>query len=147
MRTVGWLLVLICATSLPGWAQEVSDSDAATAIRDLEHQWFEAQSHNDNRALDLLFDNALVYIEYGKLVTKGDYLLRIKSAKPQLEQIVMEPLTVRTFGSTVIVIGSYRETGVKDGKPWLMHWRFIDTWVYGQGRWTLVAAGAAPLLK
>jgi hypothetical protein len=141
------MLVLMCATSLPGWAQEVSDSDAAAAIRDLEHQWFEAQSHHDNRALDLIFDNALVYIEYGSLVSKGDYLLRVRSAKPQLQQIVMEPLTVRRFGSTVIVIGTYRETRVKNGKPWLRHWRFVDTWVYGQGRWMLVAAGAAPLLK
>ncbi len=29
-------------------------------------------------ALDLIFDNALVYVEYGKLVTNGDYLSRIK---------------------------------------------------------------------
>jgi len=147
VRTIGWLLILVCATSPPGWAQGPADSDATTAIRALEHEWVEAQSHNDNGALDLIFDNALVYIEYGRLVSKGDYLLRVRSAKPQLQQIVMEPLTVRTFGDTVIVIGSYRETSVKDGKPLLMRWRFVDTWVYDQGRWMLVAAGAAPLLK
>ncbi len=147
MKTMGWLLVLVCATSLPGWTQEAASSDAATAVRTLEHEWVEAQSHNDNRALDLIFDNALVYIEYGRLVSKGDYLLRIRSAKPQLQQIVMEPMTVRTFGSTAIVIGSYRETTVKDGKPLLKRWRFVDTWVFVQGRWMLVAAGAAPLLK
>ena len=147
MRTIGWLLVLVCATALPGWAQEAAGSDAATAVRTLEHEWVEAQSHNDNRALDLIFDNALVYIEYGRLVSKGDYLLRIRSAKPQPQQIVMEHMTVRTFGSTAIVIGSYRETTVKDGKPWLKRWRFVDTWVFVQGHWMLVAAGAAPLLK
>jgi ketosteroid isomerase-like protein len=147
VRTIGWLLVLVCATSPPVRAQGPADTDAATAIRALEHEWYEAQSHNDNRALDLIFDNALVYIEYGSLVSKGDYLLRVRSAKAQPEQIVMEPLMVRTFGSTVIVIGSYRETTVKDGKPWRRRWRFVDSWVYEQGRWMLVAAAAAPLLK
>jgi hypothetical protein len=147
VRTIGWLLVLLCAMSLPGWAQEGAGSAAATAVRTLEQEWVEAQSHNDNRALDLIFDNALVYIEYGRLVSKGDYLLRVRSAKPQVQQIVMEPMTVRTFGSTVIVIGSYRETNVKDGKPLLRRWRFVDTWVYEQGRWMLVAAAAAPLLN
>lgn len=147
MRMMGWLLVLVCATSPPVRAQGPADTGTATAIRALEHEWVEAQSHNDNAALDLIFDNALVYIEYGGLVSKGDYLLRVRSAKPQAQQIVMEPLTVRTFGDTVIVIGSYRETSVKDGKPFLRRWRFVDTWVYEQGRWMLVAAAAAPILK
>lgn len=147
MKTTGLLLVLICAASLPVSAQEAGDADAATAIRALEHEWAEAQSHNDNGALDLIFDNALVYIEYGRLVTKGDYLLRVKSARPSLQLIVMEALMVRPFGRTVIVIGSYRETEVKDGRSLLKRWRFVDTWVYENGRWMLVAAAAAPVLK
>ena len=147
MRTIGWWLVLVCATSPLIRAQGPADIDAATAIRALEHEWYEAQSHNDNGALDLIFDNDLVYIEYGRLVSKGDYLLRVKSAKPQLQQIVMEPMTVRTFESTAIVVGSYRETDVKDGKPLLKRWRFVDTWVYEKRRWMLVAAAAVPVSK
>jgi uncharacterized protein (TIGR02246 family) len=126
-------------------AQEAADS--TIAIRALEHEWFEAQSHNDNRALDLIFDYDLVYIEYGRLVTKGEYLSHVKSAKPQPEQVVMEAMTVRTFGNTVIAIGTYRETAMKDGKPLLKHWRYVDTWVYEQGRWMLAAAASAPMLK
>ena len=103
MRAIGLLLVLVCVTSLPASAQEAADGAIATAIRDLEHEWVEGQSRNDNRALNLIFDNALVYIEYGKLMTKGDYLLRVRSAKPQLPPIVMEAMTVRTFGRTALV--------------------------------------------
>jgi hypothetical protein len=147
MRTIGLLFLLVCAMSLPVSTQEAAESDAATSIRALEHEWAEAQSRNDNRSLDLIFDNALVYIEYGRLVTKGDYLLRVRSAKPPLQLIVMEALTVRTFDSTVIVVGSYRETEVKDGKSLMKRWRFVDTWVYEKGRWMLVAAAAAPVSK
>ncbi len=76
-----------------------------------------------------------------------EYLLRVRSAKPHLEQIVMEGATVRTFGGTAIVVGTYLETGVKGGKPWLKRWRFVDTWVYKKGRWMLVAAAAVPVSK
>ncbi len=146
MRTIGLVLVLVCATSLSGFAQEAGNSDA-TAVRALEGEWVRAQSHNDNRALDLIFDNALVYIEYGKLVTKGDYLLRVRSAKPQLAQIVPEAMTVRTVENTAIVVGTYRETDVKDGKSSFKRWRFVDTWMKKKGSWMLVAAAAVPLSK
>jgi len=147
MRTIGLLLVLVCATSLSGSAQESGNSDAAVAVRALEGERVKAQSHNDNHALDLIFDNALVYIEYGNVVAKGDYLLRVKSAKPQLQQIVLEAMTVRTVENTAIVVGTYRKTDVKGGKPLLKRWRFVDTWVNKKGSWMLVAAAAAPLSK
>ena len=140
-------MVLVCATALPDSAQEASGSDAATAVRALEGEWVRAQSHNDNHALDLIFDNALVYIEYGKLVTKGDYLLRVRFTKPQLEQIVPEPMTVRIVENTAIVVGTYREIGLKDGKSSFKRWRFVDTWVKEKGSWMLVAAAAVPLSK
>jgi ketosteroid isomerase-like protein len=132
---------------MPVPAQEAGGGDVATALRALEYKWAEAQARNDNRALDLIFDNDLVYIEYGQLMTKGDYLLRVRSAKPQLAQIVMEAMTVHTSGSTAIVVGTYRETGVKDRKSVPKRWRFVDTWVNKKGSWMLVAAAAAPLSK
>jgi hypothetical protein len=147
MRTIGLLLVLVCATSLSGSAKEPDDSDAAMAVRALEGERVKAQSHNDNYALDLVFDNALVYIEYGKLITKGDYLLRVKSAKPQSQQIVLEAMTVRTVENTAVVVGTCRETDVKGGKSLPKRWRFVDTWVNKKGSWMLVAAAAVPLSK
>jgi hypothetical protein len=146
MKTIGLLVALVCATPAV-CAQEPAENNAATSIRALENERIEAQSRNDNRALDLMFDNALVYIEYGKLVSKGDFLLRVRSAGPQLQQIAMEAMTVRTFGGTALVVGSYRETDLKNGKPSLKRWRFVDTWVYENRRWMLVAAAAAPVSK
>jgi ketosteroid isomerase-like protein len=149
MKTMGLLLALICSTSLAASAQEVADGGTVTTVRALERQWAEAQSRNDSGVLDLIFDNALVYMEYGGLVTKGEYLSRIKAAKPEplLGQIVMEAMEVHSFGSAAIVVGTYRETSAKDGKPRLKRWRFVDTWVKKNERWMLVAAAATPLSK
>lgn len=54
----------------------------------------------------------------------------------------MEAMTVHSFGTTVIVVGSYRERqrGVK-------RWRFVDTWVYKKNGWVLVSAAASPVAK
>ena len=94
--------------------------------------------------LNLIFDNALVYVEYGQLVTKGDYLARVKQEAPQ---IAMEAMTVRQFGNTAIVIGAYREWQAKSGQRELRRWRFIDTCVRKKEGWVLVAAAAAPVSR
>jgi hypothetical protein len=146
MRTTRVLLVLVCA-SLSGSALGAGGGDAAATVLTLEGERVKAQSRNDNHALDLILDNALVYVEYGKVFSKGDYLLRVKSAKPQLQQIVLEAMTVRTVENTAIVVGTYRKTEVKDGKPLVKRWRFVDTWVNKKGSWTLVAAAATPVSK
>jgi len=145
MRATRWMWIVLCAMSLCVSAQEGSEGGTAATIRALEHQWVDGQSRNNNAALNLIFDNSLVYVEYGKLVSKGEYLLRIKAAGPQISQIVMEPMTVRTFGSTAIVVGTYREKDVTGGKPGVRRWRFVDTWMYKNGGGVRVGAGAAPL--
>ena len=147
MKNAGLCFILVCTTTVSLSGQQAEDGGTAAAIRGLEHAWVEGQSRNDNGALDLIFDNSLIYIEYGQLVSKGDYLSRIKRAGPQVSQIIMEPMTVRTFGNTAIVVGTYRERDVPGAKPALRRWRFIDTWVYKKSGWVLVAAAATPLAQ
>jgi len=144
IRMAPLCLLLVFATSLSP-AQAAPEGGAASAIRALEHEWAEGQSSQDNGALNLIFDNALVYVEYGRLVTKGDYLSRVRVAEPGASQIVMEVTTVRMFGDTAITVGTYYEKGLSGNKTHPKRWRFVDTWVFKRGRWMLVAAAASPL--
>ncbi|HUC29166.1 MAG TPA: nuclear transport factor 2 family protein [Candidatus Acidoferrum sp.] len=139
---VALLLLLISGMSVPMLGQKEPEESTARSILALEREWAEGQSRNDNRALNLIFDNALVYVEYGQLVSKRDYLARIKHESPQ---IATEAMTVRAFGTTAIVVGTYRESLFKGGHRDLKRWRFVDTWVYKKNGWVLVAAAAAPL--
>lgn len=143
----GWrgalLLALTCLFPPMISAQTASSSE--TAVRALEKQWTYAQGHNDNRALDLIFDSELVYVEYGRLVSKGEYLARIRQEVPSSDEIVMDPTTVHMFENTAIVIGGYRERKLQRGQHEIMRWRFVDTWVYKKNGWVLVSAAATPL--
>jgi ketosteroid isomerase-like protein len=143
MRIMRWLFVFSLAVLLH--PQELSSQSSEAAIRALEREWTEAQSHNNNRALDLIFDNALVYVEYGKLVSKAEYLSRIRQGIATPDEVAIEPMSVRIFGGTAIVVGSYREMQRKRGQTLIKRWRFIDTWVYEKNGWALVSAGATPI--
>jgi hypothetical protein len=144
---VRFALIAFCILSVAACGQESSDPGTAAVIRALEKQWTVGQARKDNRALDMIFDNGLIYVEYGGLVSKGEYLARIKAQPADLDQISLEPMTVRTFGNTAIVVGSYTESHIDRGKPSLQQWKFVDTWVYKNKGWVLVAAAAAPVGK
>jgi len=88
-----------------------------------------------------------VYIEYGRLLSRSEYLARVRTEAPHPEQVSMDPMMVRGFGTTAIAVGTYKERVLKNGKPFVRRWRFIDTWVYKKGSWVLVAAGAAPITR
>jgi len=136
----------ICAGPMPIGAQENGEAGAKARILAQEQAWFDANASGDTRALDEIFDNALVYIEKGRLETKGDYLSRIRLARSHGHQVAVEAKTVHIFRDTAIVVGTYREITMKDGNTSLKRWRFIDTWVNKNGNWVLVAAGASPVV-
>jgi Domain of unknown function (DUF4440) len=141
MRLSGLLVALVAALAAGLWGQ-AAGPDIDASIRALERQWMVGQARNDDRALNLLFDDALLYVEYGRLVSKGEYLTRIKTQVPNLDQITMEGMAVRIFGDTAVVVGSYREKPAPGGNAKIRRWKFVDTWVYKKNGWVLVAAGA-----
>lgn len=139
-------IALVAAAIVPLCAQDV-DLATDASIRQLEKEWTVGQSRNDDRVLDLLFDNALLYVEYGHLVSKAEYLARVKTQPPNLDEITMEPMRIQKFGNTAVVVGTYVEMQVAGGKSTIKRWRFIDTWVYKKNGWVLIAAGAAPVAQ
>jgi ketosteroid isomerase-like protein len=137
--------LLICA-SLFMAAQNYGDSAVRSNILALEYAWDQAQERGDIKALSAIFDNALVFVDFdGKILTKTEYLARVKSDSSYLQQIVTESMSVQVFGNTAIVVGTYRAKGVEDGRPYLRRRRFVDTWMLMGEHWVCVAAEATPI--
>jgi len=145
MKATGWLLMLLCVVPLA--AQQNGAESATGVILALERAWFTAESRGDNQGLNRIFDSALVYVEDGRLVNKGEYLTRVRLARSHPQQVVAETAIVHIFGSTASVVGIYREADVRDGKASPKRWRYMDTWVNKNGSWVLVAAASSPLRK
>jgi len=138
------LLLGTALTSLSG--QTVDETGSRTRILALEHAWNQAEAFKDLKALDTLFDNALVYVDFdGTLMTKAEFLSRVKSA--HLQQVVTQSMNVELFGDTAIVTGIYQASEVRDGKPLVRRGRFIDTWMYKSSGWVCIAAQSTPILR
>jgi ketosteroid isomerase-like protein len=121
--------------------------DARSNILALEHAWDQAQERGDVKALSAIFDDSLVFVDYdGKVLTKAQYLDRVKLDSSHLQQIVTESMNVQMLGNTAIVVGTYRAKGVENGKPYLRRRRFIDVWMLQGELWICVAAEATPVL-
>ena len=146
MKVIACVAILAVAASPFVAAQNYGDSGVRSNILALEYAWDQAQENRDVRALSAIFDNALVFVDYdGKVLTKTEYLERVRSDSSHMEQIVTESMSVLVLGNTAIVVGTYRAKGVEDGKPYLRRRRFVDTWMLMGEHWVCVAAEATPI--
>lgn len=144
MKMVAIALAIAWTTSSMVPGQQIGrESGAVAKVRELEYARFEAQRRRNNLALDAMFDNALVWVEpNGVRLTKADYLANLRKPGITIVEIGPESMTVRLRGTTAIVVGIYRERGMKDGQAYMLRARFLDTWVFKNGRWLCIAAAA-----
>jgi len=125
------------------WSQGAEEAAAATKILALEHAWNQAEAFKDLKALDALFDNALVYVDSdGALLTKAEFLLHVQTE--HLAQVVTQSMVVHMFGNTAIVTGIYQATEIRRGKPTILRGRFVDTWMYRDSTWVCVDSQYTP---
>ncbi len=151
MRSAGVLIALLYATSLSAPAQEASESATKSKIVALEGAWNQAYKSGDTKALDAILDDAIVLVnDDGSVETKAGFLTSVKSAGSQAgsqeQQVAPQSMSVRLFGNTAIATGIFQAQGTGGGKSYMRRERFIDTWVFRDGRWTCVASDATPIL-
>jgi hypothetical protein len=134
----GFLLLGILA----GHAQTGTLGEAQqNRILSLERAWNQAIVQKDAKAVEPLLDKELIYIDDdGTIMDKAHYLASVRAPEPHLQHIVSEAMQVRSFAGSVIVVGIYREQGIKNGKPYLLRDRFVDTWIDHKGAWMCVAS-------
>jgi ketosteroid isomerase-like protein len=132
-------------------AQTATESVIGAKIIALQQTWNEAVKAKDTAGINaILNDRVLLVNGDGSVQTKGDYLAGIKASfalpPKEQEQVVSCALTVKVFGKTAVVMGDMRLKGIEHGKPYLHHERFLDTWKFTDGSWTIVGTQATPVL-
>jgi ketosteroid isomerase-like protein len=130
-------------------AQDSDERDAASKVQALEKFWDRAEQQGDIRALDLIFDESMTYVdEDGSLLSKAEFLSRVvKEAGTQVQSLVTPALSVHVYGDTAVAIGIYTYKGVRKGMVQQREGRFIDTWVLKKGGWVCVVAQSTPILR
>jgi ketosteroid isomerase-like protein len=130
-------------------AQERSGDDGLTAkVLSLEQLWNQAEVKKDTRSLSQLLTDNFIYVDIdGSFIkSKGEFLNSVSNRAEHIESIRGESMLTQMHGDTVIVTGVYHEKGTLNGKPYIHHGRFTDTWVKEGSAW-LCAASQSTLIQ
>ena len=149
MRFSACLMIVVCATAFFVRAQDDPDSAVRSKIVALEKAWNQAYKAGDIRALDSILDNEIVLInDDGSVQSKAAFLGSVKATRnnSQEQQVSPESMSVHVFGQTAISTGVFRAKGMEGGKSYVRRERFVDTWLYKDGKWVCVASNATPVL-
>jgi ketosteroid isomerase-like protein len=136
-RKALWLAlgVLLATTLLRLSAQDSEKS----RVLSLENAWNEAEKHRDANALSGLIAPTFTYTDIdGSFMDKEQFLASIRGS--HASQIVNESMKAESYGTVIVVTGSYREQGSENGKSYTRRGRFTDTWIEKNGQWLCVAS-------
>jgi ketosteroid isomerase-like protein len=89
-----------------------------------------------------LADDAVVLLADGRRLTKAEFLGMLRDEPNRFRSLGVRDVTVRVFGATVQVDAD-APWELTDGSTGVS--RYIDTWVWLDGRWQVVSAQVTPL--
>ena len=135
------LFLVLVAIAVAAIAQDKANPSAEKSmVLALENAWNQAELHHDASAVDALVAETFISVDHhGHLQTKAQYITDLKDTSFNPEQISNTDTSVYIYGNTAIVTSAYRTKGTDNGKPFVHHGRFTDTWVNMNGKWKCVA--------
>jgi ketosteroid isomerase-like protein len=138
MRRKARVLLIITLSSITLPHVSAQDSDKARVLG-LENAWNEAEKHRDANAISALIAPSFAYTDIdGSFMGKEQFLASIRASRAT--QIVNEAMKAESYGSVIVVTGSYREQGNENGRSYTRRGRFTDTWIGKDGQWLCVAS-------
>jgi ketosteroid isomerase-like protein len=143
-----WCVLAALAVGSPTGAQaQQTGSENEKAALTLEYQWLQADKTNDaDMVAPILADKYVSTGADGKLADKAQTMAQARARKYTGAEY--EDVKATGFGDTVIVTGGYKGKGTDDGKPFVEHLRWTDTWVkMPGGKWQCVATQYTELKK
>lgn len=144
IRALVLAVVVVCGARVTAPAQQETESASASKVIALENAWNRASEAKDLKALDQILDEAFVYVrDDGRQMTKAEILKDVKESSVQ--QVAAESMVAHVHGEAAVVTGLYRMKDVVRGKLFVRQGRFVDTWLYTNGRWVAIASVSTPL--
>jgi len=140
------LCILLAVLFLSCCLQPFAQTSDTVRVFGLENAWNEAEIHRDVKAIAALLASTFVYTDAdGTFSNRSEYLAGIPDIISTT--IVNQGMKADSYGDTIVVTGGFREQGIDNGKSYLRHGRFTDTWVRQNGEWLCVASQETEIRK
>jgi ketosteroid isomerase-like protein len=151
MKSWSIYIAVCCALVVAGASRLSAQEDSVTIqskIVAMEKGWNQAFKLRDTKAIDtLLADEVVLVNDDGSVQNKADFLRFVRQSKPSdEEQVTPESIKVHVVGEVAIATGVFQSKGIENGKPFVKHDRFVDTWIKRGGNWVCASASATPVL-
>ena len=133
------LTLLILVSAAPAPASQRVRSEQESLIQ-LERDWDEAFHRNDARFIEpLLADEFMVTYPDG---TRGDKAkeLALATVNQPIESSRLDEFTVKVYRDTAVVWFTQHLVGVRQGQKLGLTFRYMDVFVFRDGRWQCVAS-------
>ena len=137
---LGVCALAIASVVAGAYAQNRAQS-AQQILEKLERDWVEAMQNNDVAFVDSVLAPEFI-ATYGD-GTRGDRaheLRLVKEFNSQVDEWIVDEVTVKVFGDTAVVWFTQRMTGPVQGKPTQIVTRYMDIFVNRNGRWLCVGS-------
>ncbi len=129
-------LVVACASSVSPAAGSGSETKARLTRQ--ADEWDRAIVRKDVAAIAAnMADDFRQIRRDGSVVDRKTFLADIVSPDLVIDPYTVEDLDVRLYGGVALLSGRTRMTGTYAGKPFRSHYRYIDTYVFRDGRWAV----------
>lgn len=119
-------------------------SGAAAELKQMEHDWADAEKANDTDKLSqIIADDFKAIGPDGAKVTKAEFIDGYKSGKSKTESFEFGPMDVKVIGSVGIVQGSDTEKSSSQGKDSSGKYVWTDIYAKRDGKWMVVRSQLA----
>lgn len=133
--------VILFAIPLPASAQPKPVLSDQEILIQLERDWHAAFLARDVATIaTLLADDFIVTYGDGGRGDKAKELALTAEFNQQVDSSVQEDFIVKIHRDTAVVWFTQRMVGPVQGKPTELRYRYMDVWVFRDGRWQCIAS-------
>jgi ketosteroid isomerase-like protein len=144
----GVAALLVCATARMEIAEggqggkAAGYAEAERVVTKLEQEWFAIQQANDWAKLSKLISDDFVIVDSdGSLGNRVSMIDGYKEEAPRVVSLKMQVLVAHAVAANAVIASGLDDIALKDngGATTHRYERFIDTWIFRDGRWQCVA--------
>jgi ketosteroid isomerase-like protein len=136
--------VALAAAQAPAPAPSAKSPGVPQAIKQLEHDWIDAERTGDAARLSQILADDWIGIGYdGKKERKQEMLADVKSGKGKVDSFEYGPVDVKVLGNVAVFQGSDTEKSSFDGKDTSGKYAWMDVFVKREGKWVAVRSQIA----
>ncbi len=119
----------------------LTSAEVESTITQLEREWVAAIVKKDPETIDKLMAEDFVGTSpTADTLTKQFALDDLRSGKYVVDSMVLDEISVNSYGDVAIAFSSQQEKSHYQGKDTSGHYQFTDVWLKRDGQWRVIAS-------